>query len=197
METTTNLGLVIPNVDTDPFDELVYKTAFERLDSLVGLVRLADAVVGSAVAQVNFTSIPQLYSHLLVVGASQLSANAALQLGFNGDSGANYDGQRLYSLGGTATAANDAGTSLQNIGIGSATNDYFGSLAIFVGDYRGGHQKSAVALAGGKQAQGVGNNSIQVTAIAWRNAAAINAINLVAGGVNFNAGSHFTLWGLV
>lgn len=65
METTPNLGLVIPSADSDPFDQLVLRDAFRRLDTLLGRL-LTHSTTAAEV--VNSTAEAELFSYQVAAG---------------------------------------------------------------------------------------------------------------------------------
>src|SRR5262245_36617416 len=95
-----------------------------------GMVQIADVVLASAAAQIDFTSIPQTYLHLKVIFQGRSDAAGTdqnLQMRFNSDAGTNYNWQFVRgSL--TAVTANTGASQtyfyvglVSNAGTGAAT----------------------------------------------------------------------------
>jgi len=83
--------------------------------------KIARQVVSGTVTAITFSNIPQTYENLVLelYGAgSDAAGSAAVDLTFNGDTGAHYDFERLFanssgvSSAGTATQANIGGVNL-------------------------------------------------------------------------------------
>lgn len=119
MQTTPNLGLVLPSGDGDPFDELPFSTALVKVDGVVA-ARIADQVVGRGqsgdpavgATAFDFLNIPQTYAHLMLVLGNLRSNRAAapdeINLRINGDATAQYDAFTSYCTS-TGTYAQGSG----------------------------------------------------------------------------------------
>ena len=75
-------------------------------------IPIATVTVGTAVANITFSNIPQNYDHLQIRGTARSSQATAgdidILMQFNGDTGANYDVHYIYGAGGTSTVASPA-----------------------------------------------------------------------------------------
>jgi hypothetical protein len=78
---------------------------------------LSDTTLGVSAASIDISSLPTTYAHLLLVGqlrSDTAAASTTALLRFNGDTGANYNGETLQGLTASATAvAAGAGTAIQ------------------------------------------------------------------------------------
>ena len=126
--------------------------------------------------------------------------NTPLYMRFNGDAGANYDGDYQSSSSGTYSAADFTGANQFQIGYTSgatatAANPAQGTIDII--DYSSTTFRKTYTCVGmltGTDTAGHHwfENSIGV----WRNTAAITSITILPSSGNFIAGSVFTLYGV-
>lgn len=169
-----------------------------------GLVKLAEITVSSPVATITFSSIPQIYSHLRIVGAARCAAaitGDGVYLQYNGDAGANYSRQ-FYQFAGTAASGNNSlsGSTNNILGVStgaSALANAFASNTIEIPCYsstamfKQAHANSGIIL--GATVSGI---TLFVFCAIWVNTAAITSIVIGnTGGSNFVAGTVFTLYG--
>jgi hypothetical protein len=105
--------------------------------------------LGTAAASIEFTSIPQTFTDLVLVHSarsahSDIAASAVIQ--FNGDTGANYSVRRL--LGDGTAASSSALTSGSLFGLAgsisgaTATANTFGNGVVYIPNYTGSTAKS-------------------------------------------------------
>lgn len=142
------------------------------------------------------------FTHLRIIfsGRSTVAAlNDTINLRFNGDSGANYDRERLTSNATTIAATESlAATSadVASISGSTATAGQAGSGEILIYDYRNTTlQKTASVTNTWRQGTSSGNCLIRSYGVGWRSAAAITSISLTITG-NYDTGTKFILYGL-
>lgn len=162
---------------------------------------LASVTVGaSGAASINFASIPQTYTDLVIKlsGRDNRSANGTdVFIGLNGVT-TNLSMRRLYHD--SSAAYTDTG-STGNIGIESAataTANAFGSIEVYIPNYTRNTNKpySAEGVAE-NAATGAGSAFGQMTAGLWSNSAAITSIDLTpVSGNSFVQYSTATLYGI-
>lgn len=169
------------------------------------MVKIAEIIVGTATGTVTFASIPATYRHLRLVYQARgdfAGEYVAINGQFNGDTGANYDGQGVFATGSAAVTGFEVqnGTSVivaymtgstavaGATGAGEITWQNYAGTTFFTTFFShlwvGGTAAAAQRfdeLFGGQ----------------WRNTAALNSILLTTSGSgNFVTGSTFTLYGM-
>jgi hypothetical protein len=154
---------------------------------------IATQTVGTAVATVTFSSIPQTYTDLVLVTIYDLvSGGGSMLLRFNSDSGANYGFTYLFGNG--SVSASGRTTNATGVAAGRAAS----------GGQAGGHThimnysntttyKSALSRSYGTIAPA----SPWLSVNAWRNTNAITSITCSdESSGNFAVGSILTLYGI-
>lgn len=161
---------------------------------------IAETVLGSAAASIDFTSIPATYSHLtvhLLGNGDDAAATVALGLRFNGDTGGNYDASALKGNGSTATAASAASqTSAQIaelVATGTAAGGAQTALTLDIPGYASTTFRKSFTTT--SFARSTSSRLVQVWSGMWNSTAAINQVTLLAGAGNFKAGTIVTLYG--
>lgn len=142
-------------------------------------------VGGGGAANIEFTSIPQTYTDLLVLLSIRGSGNNYnrddIALILNGSTANQYLGRMLYAAeGGTGSTSATSGTVLDNMmrmPSDLATANTFGSTSIYISNYAGSTYKSI------NMDSVIENNStsayfLNVSAGLWSNTAAITSIKL-------------------
>ena len=152
-------------------------------------------------ASVTFDNIPQSgYTDLKVVVSARTSRSTNPEdevfIRFNGST-TGYSSRSLFGTG-AATASNTGGTAQINrtwTATSNATANTFGSMEIYIPNYRGSQNKSV-------SVDSVSENNATtayavLTAGLWSNSAAITSITLLPEvGPNFVSGSTFSLYGI-
>jgi hypothetical protein len=149
----------------------------------------------SAAASIEFTSIPQTFTDLLLlVSARSTTASGsytATFLRFNGSS-SNLSQRRLYGNGSSVGSDNEANI-IVTVPRAGATSNTFSSNTIYIPNYTGSTNKSV-------SIDNVTENNASlvltdITAGLWSNTAAITTITLAADST-FVAGSTISLYGI-
>ena len=151
--------------------------------------------VGSGGASsIEFGSIPQTYTDLMVVVSGRTSGSVSgLNITFNGNT-SNYSSRTLQANG---AAASSYGTYNRNAGflnISSETASVFGSSAIYIPNYAGSTNKSY-------SADGAAENNATtaysgIIAGLWSNTAAITSVSLSPMDGSFVQYSSASLYGI-
>ena len=159
---------------------------------------LAETVLGSAAATIDFTSIPATYRHLKLVCYAQNDTGAStLSLRFNGDSGASYDFQNIRGSATNATAGETFAATEIGLTAIHATANIFTATEVMIPHYANtANNKSLTATSAYKQGVASTNLRAQTVSGFWRNNSAINRITLINSSNNFNTGTVITLYGL-
>lgn len=155
---------------------------------------IATSTVGTATTTVNFTSIPQTYTDIVVASSIQVSGNVNVFMTFNSDSGANYSFTLLQGDGSTASsgrASNQTRIQLDSVAYPPFSGSSFAPGIVHINNYSNSTTYKTALLRANNAAAGVSLGSGL-----WRNTAAITTITFVAGAVNFAVGTTFTLYGI-
>ena len=160
-------------------------------------VPIATTTLGSAVASYTFSSIPQTYRDLVLIGSGSLSASGyAMQVRVGSsntiDTGNNYSMTRViwyasyspypvespntsfYALDGSSYSSSAQNIAISNLMNYSNTTTYKTML----------------------NRSGYASDQAEMSVALWRNTAAINTIQILVDTGNINAGSTFTLYGI-
>jgi hypothetical protein len=154
--------------------------------------------IGTAVASVTFSSIPQMYTDLVLVCAARTSRAATsdnLIVRFNSDSTAIYSSTNLFGDAngiGTARSSNDTSCFWSYIPSASQSAGRFGVAHMNIMNYANTNtQKTTISSSGNYAAQ------LELTANQYRSTSAISAITILSGTAsNIAVGSTFTLYGI-
>lgn len=158
---------------------------------------ISTQTLGTAVADVYFTSIPQTYTDLVLVvtGTSAADADAGFRL--NSDSASNYSWTELYGTGSSAVSARTTSNSFGRFNTygGLSTTGRYVLIANFM-NYTNATTFKTILSRSGNTANTYPGTSAYVNL--WRKTPeAITSINvLTTNGVNFAVGSTFTLYGI-
>lgn len=163
---------------------------------------IATVTVGSGgAANVEFTSIPNTYSHLQVrclVRGDRASTRIDIAMRYNSDSGANYYAVHALEGNGTSATAYADSTNNRNIpgyvSAGSATASVFGSEIIDILDYANTNKYKTFRSLGGVDVNGTGYISLRSGL--WLSTSAISSILFFPDGGNFAQYSTFALYGI-
>lgn len=153
---------------------------------------IASTVLSSSAASINFSSISSSYRDLVLVCDNPSSSNLGLEVRVNGNTGANYNGVRMWGDGGSF----DSDTSLAATRFDSLYLNRFTQNSTFflhLMDY-------AVTDKHKSMLYGLNTASSQVIrgALRWASTSAINEINLIAfDSNNYPAGFTAYLYGIV
>jgi hypothetical protein len=166
-----------------------------------GMQRIVDYVVPSAVAYVDFSSLPQTFLHLLLfwAGGSDYASNsyAKVMAGYNGDASAHFYYQNLQGAGGTPSASITNAVAPGMIGITAAQGSPNGGAGfLLLPNYRvsGAFYKQWLAVSGTLGGGGFAN----VLGGLWATAGgpAINRIILQPDTGNWVTNTRFTIYGI-
>lgn len=151
----------------------------------------------TAIADINFNSIPQTYTDLVLVMNFGCASNTALGLRMNSDSGNNYGAS--YFEGNGTSASNGRYSTLSYMRLGNSatfsSNTLIDQTVINIFDYTNTTTNKMLLGRLSSNSQGVTNLSVG----RWLPATsvAITSINILnSNGVNFIVGSTFTLYGI-
>jgi hypothetical protein len=166
------------------------------------LFKIADTTVSSPQATVEFTSIPQSYTDLVVKVSARLSASAVTQSGgiyFN-TSAADSSYRTVQGNGSTTSSNNGSGQVEIYAGewpAASATANTFSNTEIYIPNYTGSQQKS-ISVDSVAENNATTTTAILIAGLSTKTAA-ITSITLrpFSGGQNIVTNSTFTLYGVL
>jgi hypothetical protein len=153
--------------------------------------------LGTAAASIEFTSIPQTFTDLVIklsLRSDQNSNNAFTNIGFN-SSTSNFVSRGLQGQG-----TGSAGTFMAVRGIGYLNNTFqttntFDNTMVYIPNYAGSGHKSLSCDSV------VENNATEfgwqtIIAITWSDTSAITSIQITPNAGNFVTGSTISLYGI-
>jgi hypothetical protein len=155
--------------------------------------------LGTAAASIEFTSIPQTYTDLVIVASVRSLetslGNASLEIRPNGST-ANGSGRWLYGSGTTTSSITVSRVDGGFISNSAATSNTFSSTSIYVPNYTSSTNKSFSA--DGVQENNATTSYQVITASLWSNSAAITSLDFrCISTTNLVAGSTISLYGVL
>lgn len=162
-----------------------------------GMVPLAQLAPASGTASIILSAIPAGYENLRLVLLSRGSATSNVILRFNGDTGANYDDQRVQGTTTVASAVSQPAAAGITIGAHPSLTTQAAMMDMIIPGYaRTGIMKPLFSSGARFDDLGGGSNYAYATAGNWRNAAAITSLTLFPATGTFSAGTVATLYGM-
>jgi hypothetical protein len=166
---------------------------------------LGEFTLASAQSSVDFTNIPQTYTHLQLRYVARDNRSGTFSddifIRFNNDSTtANYNSHRLYGSG-SGTPSSDRVTGYAGVlsaFVGGATTgtDIFGSGITDILDYKNTNKNKISRSIGGIDNNGSGFSCL-ISGL-WMSTTAINRITIYPlNGTTFDAKSNFALYGVL
>lgn len=166
---------------------LIYPGDFESI---------ATVTVGSGgTANVQFTSIPQTFTHLQIRESALTTAtDPSTLIRFNSDTGNNYANHQLYGTGSSVLASGNSSINyiFGNPFTNSSTSPSVGVVNIL--DYANTNKYKTVRVLSGIDTNG-GGYVILRTGL-WMNTNAITSIQLPINAGSYSQYSHFALYGI-
>lgn len=204
MPATTGKGFPYP-LPTEPVAEgaQAIRNLAEFLDG--GTVRrIATQTLAATAGTIDFSSIPQLYTHLLLL--TNLRCDGAVTaavcgLRFNGTATNSYVQQQIFAQGATVSGQETAAlVNVMNVLSVPGTSAPAGAGEIgivFIPNYRGtAFNKQCLALDARRHGTSAPYQGIMFAAGQYGASVAITQITIVPGAGSFIAGSHASLYGL-
>jgi hypothetical protein len=158
---------------------------------------ISSQTLSSSASSIDFTSIPQTYTDLVLVYSAKSTSTASdVTARFNDDSGSNYSHTVLY---GTGTSANSGRGSNQTRAFLDATgyisNSVFNIAIININNYSNSTTyKTTLGRSNNPASDAEG---VDMTTTTWRNTNPITKISIIPySAVNFATGSTFTIYGI-
>ena len=154
--------------------------------------------LSTAVASVTFSSIPQIYTDLVLKISARQGSENAHSFRFNGDSGNNYSHQILGTDGSSASSALTTGAPqivARGINPGGATANTFGNLEYYIPNYTNTSYYKTVSVDGVNETNATEIYSGLVAGI-WNSTSAVTSIEILARAGNLVQYSTFYLYGI-
>ena len=162
---------------------------------------IATVTVGSGgAANVEFTSISSIYTHLQIrsIGRTTQSATASfIGIEMNSDTGSNYSYHILQGDGSSAVGgslSSQTKTYARDFTAANAGANTFGAIIIDVLDYANTNKYKTIRNLGGTDNNG--NGTINLTSGLWMSTSAITSIKFTPESGNFAQYSQFALYGI-
>ncbi len=150
---------------------------------------LATVTLGASASSVTFSSIPATFRDLIVVLSVKSSGgNNLARARYNSDSGSNYSRVFMRGDGSSATSAaeTDTGAFIADV---DSTNFFVQTTSIMDYSATDKHKTSLSSTTRGDRVQAFANR--------WANTAAITSVQVVISSNTFDAGSTFSLYGVI
>lgn len=159
-------------------------------------VAIATTTLGSAAANIVFSSITGTYADLRLVIVATSGSTDELSIRFNSDTATNYSYTRITGSGTAAGSARVTNANRLDIDGGSAVLNSTPSLrTVDLMSYSGSTFKTALVTTSG-DTDGAGGVLRSVGL--WRSTSVVTAITIfAAGGTNLAAGTTATLYGIL
>ena len=152
---------------------------------------IATQTLGSAVASITFSSIPQIYTDLVLVSNAINTTLQSCRLRFNNDAGTNYSENYLLGSGTAATAGR--GNNLTNLDH-NYTDTTPAAGVTFINNYSNSATFKSVLMRWNNT--GSSDPYVGFYVGLWRNTAAINSIEVFVLSSTMAIGSTYTLYGI-
>ena len=162
---------------------------------------IASSTVGSGgAATIDFTSIPQTFSHLQIRGLGRntvANSDDNIHIRFNSDTTANYSLHYLYGNGASAASGGNSNDNLIipfRVPGSTSSANIFGVGVVDILDYTNTNKYKTVRSLTGHDQNGSG--SAWLFSGNWRSTAAITSISIFYGVNNIAQYSSFALYGV-
>jgi hypothetical protein len=154
-------------------------------------VAIAQQTLTGTSSGITFSSIPSTYTDLVLVATALFSAQQSYRVQFNSDTATNYSDTELGGNGSTAFSTRNSSGNRMLLGYSASANVDNMNIINIISYQNTTTHKTAIsrnAGAGGNVAVNVG---------LWRSTAAITSMLVFCyNGINYTAGSTFSLYGI-
>lgn len=158
---------------------------------------IAIATASGSTNTVTFSSIPSTYTDLVLVTTIRSTGSSFSQtrIRFNGDSGSNYSGTVLLGNGSAASSYRETNATEMLVAydaLSSNPSGFFSPTIINIMNYANTTTNKTLLA---RNSNALGNAMADV--FLWRSTAAINSVSIITANANFDAGSTFSLYGIL
>jgi hypothetical protein len=165
----------------------------------------SQVVSGSSTNTITFDSIPQTYTHLVVLVSARTntaSTRDVMRFRINNDSSAIYNSFFLYGFDSTASVRSESALSNTyfewTYAVGNnATSNVFGNTTVTLNNYRSTSAVKTVNTLDANENQSTTSWITGITTGYWNSTTAITRLDFVAqSGITYIDGSTFSLYGI-
>jgi hypothetical protein len=152
--------------------------------------------LATATAGIEFTSIPQTYTDLVLLTALRSDDGVVAQealIAFNGST-SSFSARQLYAFGPTVAST----TPARQVGghpSSQVTANTFGNTTIYIPNYSGSTNKS-YSVESVTENNSSSQNFLNIVAGLWSDTAAITSLTISSGAGSLIAGSTISLYGI-
>jgi len=171
---------------------------------------IATVTLSGSQSSIEFTNIPQTYTHLQIRGLSRVQSSGGVdgdnvKIQFNNDTATNYSRHGMYGLGsGSGTSYSGVSQTFVSAGFAlrsAALTNNFSASVVDILDYRDTNKFKTIRSINGFDNNGTGSypSGVIFNSGNWRSTSAITSIKFTtdADGTNFLTGSTFALYGVL
>lgn len=190
----SNSGIKSGSKRNKIWDQSAVENSFFSIDT--------QTVGAGGAANIEFTNIPQTYTHLQLRGIARFtgaSVETNMRIQFNNDTSSVYTNHLVIGNGSSAGSGNDINIAYSIINSspnGNATASIFSANIIDILDYTNTNKFKTMKNLTGWDHNGGINNSVGLWSGLWRSTNAITSIKLTPGSGNFAQYSSFALYGI-
>jgi len=150
--------------------------------------------LASAAASIEFTSIPQTFTDLVILGSFRDSSgtDVAMSISFNGNT-ANFSARYFYANPAVGPASATLARYVGSTSDGSTANT-FNSTSIYIPNYSGATNKS-YSVDNVTENNGT-NSNLNLIAGLWADTAAITSLAITPASGNWRIGTLVSLYGI-
>lgn len=158
---------------------------------------IATTTLGSAAANITFSSIGSGYTdvRIVLVGSTSTQLNPTIQ--FNSDTGTNYSCTAIRGDGQTAFSTRITNSTGGFLTIGNFESGKITMVTVDVFSYAGSTNKTCLSAYALDKNTTNGSGNVGRNVILWRNTSAITSIKLDTQGYTFETGTTATLYGIL
>jgi hypothetical protein len=154
---------------------------------------LANVTLGSATSSITFSSIPNTYRDLICVFVAKGSTTLQGRIRLNGDTGNNYNFQRVSGNGSTGTSGGGSNTTPGSLSvIAQATTTSALQMNINIMDYSATNKHKTILSQAGNAVNGA-----EIFVNRWVNTAAVTSVTILTSSGNWAIGTTAALYGIV
>jgi hypothetical protein len=145
--------------------------------------------LGSAQADITFSSITGSYTDLVIVANIIRTSGSDLEFQLNGNTGSSYSTTFLFGDGSTAQSINTSNAAAGNAGYSASTNPM--TMIMQLQNYSNATTFKTILVRNSPAA-----NAVSALVNLYRSTSAITSIKFYTTSGNLNTGSTFTLYGI-
>jgi hypothetical protein len=154
---------------------------------------IATTTLGSAAADITFTSIPGTYTDLIIqgsAGSTSSTLNRGIRIQFNADTANNYSFTSLYGEASAGYSYRSSNVGYINAAEAIGYSSDWSAVTIHIPNYSNTTTNKSILGRGGTKDQ------VSADVGLWRSTAAITSIKLFLNADSFRSGTTLTLYGI-